>query len=263
MATPAKSSAAPRECCLLRTGFPSDLFVKNEGQFSHPGNSSPHGRCHSGGLSSSSSFIESIIKFQAVCGQGVSPGDRFPRGAGWVCCGWLLHGQCQPQFHPGQVAQWRRPLIFSCWASWGGLSHMAARQFIPVGGQEGDVPLALSLASLLPEPCSSQSFAPGSTALSESQPGFKHLGIMSPGVPEPTEQLVMLSWTHSHAPCSARELAPGSCESLGAMSISQPKHCWPGSAALWHGMAECHLPASPCGPGPLPMGHRRAASKCW
>lgn len=60
-----------------------------------------------------------------------------------------------------------------------------------------------------PSPHSSQSFAAFSTAHSEPQPGFKHLGIVSPGVPEPTEQLVVLSWTHSRAPCSARELAPG------------------------------------------------------
>lgn len=140
---------------------------------------------------------------------------------------------------------------------------MAAGGFIPVWGQESNFPLALSRASLLPEPRSSQSFAPRSTAHREPQPGFKHLGIVSLGVPEPTEQLVVLSWTHSHAPCSARELAPGSCEPLGAMSISQPRHCWPGSAALWHGMAECHLPASPRGPGPLPAGLRRAAGKCW
>lgn len=156
MATSAKSSAAPRERCLLRTGFPSDLFEKNKGQFSHPGSSSPRGRCHSGGLSSSTSFIENIIKFQAVCGQGVSPGEHFPHGAGWICCGWPLHGQCQPQFHPGQVAQQRSPLVFPCRASWGGQSHMAAGQFIPVWGQEGDFPLALSLASLLPELCSCQ-----------------------------------------------------------------------------------------------------------
>lgn len=156
---------------------------------------------------------------------------------------WHSRGACSyfPAGHPGVVCPAWQP---------GSSSQCGDQKVIP-----------LCLASLLLEPRCSQSFSPGSTARSESQPGVQHLGIMSLGVPEPTEQLVVLSWTRSCAPCSARELAPGSCEPLGAMSISQPRHCWPSSAALWHGMAECHLPASPRRPGPLPAGHRRSASK--
>lgn len=187
MATPAKSSAAPRERCLLRTGFPSDLFEQNKGQFSHPGSSSPRGRCHSGGLSSSTPFIENIIKFQAVC----EPRGVLPT---WSCLGLLWVPAKSSTLGSGTVEE---PPHISLLGILGSSVPCGSQ----VWGQEGDFPFTLNFTLLLPELC---------TAHSKPQPGFQHLGILSPGVPEPTEQLVVLSWTHSRAPCSARELAQGS-----------------------------------------------------